>query len=179
MTERQIAMNSLKSTRKHTMKKTAFALALIAASTLSSQALASGSHAGGHGKVSIGEAGDKKKATQTIRIAMKETDDGKMIFTPATIKVRQGQTVHFAIKNAGELAHEFVLDDKATIQEHKATMEKFPDMEHDDPNAIRLEPGKSGDIYWTFTNDGTFEFACLVPGHYDAGMHGPLDVVKK
>ena len=101
------------------MKKTATALAFIAASALSSQALASGSHAGGHGEVSIGEAGDKKKATQTIRITMKETDDGKMIFTPATIKVRQGQTVHFAIKNAGELAHEFVLDDKATIQEHK------------------------------------------------------------
>ncbi|MFK0274544.1 plastocyanin/azurin family copper-binding protein [Ensifer sp. NPDC090286] len=161
------------------MKKSAFALALVVASALSSQALASGSHAGGDDKVSIGEPGDSKKSTQTIRVTMKETDDGKMIFTPSTIKVRQGQTVHFAIKNAGELAHEFVLDDKATIQEHKITMEKFPDMEHDDPNAIRLEPGKSGDIYWTFTNDGTFEFACLVPGHYDAGMHGPLDVVKK
>jgi len=159
------------------MKNYLMALALAA---IASPALASGNHAGGHGeKMAIGEPGDKAKATQTIRVTMKETDDGKMIFTPATIKVRQGQTVHFAIKNAGELAHEFVLDDKATIQEHKITMEKFPDMEHDDPNAIRLEPGKSGDIYWTFTNDGTFEFACLVPGHYDAGMHGPLDVVKK
>ena len=68
------------------MKKTAFALALVVASALTSKALASGSHAGSHDKVSVGEAGDKKKATQTIRVTMKETDDGKMIFTPATIK---------------------------------------------------------------------------------------------
>lgn len=161
------------------MKKTAIALALVAAAGLSSQALASGSHAGGHDKMSVGEPGDSKKATQTIRVTMKETDDGEMIFTPATIKVRQGQTVRFAIRNAGDIAHEFVFDDKATIQQHTAAMEKFPDMEHDDPNAVRLDPGKSGDIYWTFTNDGTFEFACLVPGHYEAGMHGPLDVAKK
>ena len=75
--------------------------------------------------MSVGKPGDAKKATQTVRVTMKETDDGKMIFTPASIKVRQGQTVRFAIKNVGELEHEFVLDDKAQIQEHKAAMEKF------------------------------------------------------
>jgi uncharacterized cupredoxin-like copper-binding protein len=65
------------------MKKYAFALAL---SALSSPALASGTHAGGHGeKMAVGEAGDKAKASQTIRVTMKETDDGKMIFTPAVI----------------------------------------------------------------------------------------------
>ncbi|NDW02705.1 plastocyanin/azurin family copper-binding protein, partial [Salipiger sp. PrR002] len=29
---------------------------------------------------------------------------------------------------------------------------------------------------WTFGEPGTFEFACLLPGHYEAGMHGPLTV---
>lgn len=159
------------------MKAVIFGM-LIAA--LGSPALASGSHAGGHGEaMAVGEPGDKAKATQTIRVTMKETDDGKMIFTPSTFKVRKGQTVRFAIQNAGELDHEFVLDQEDKIQEHKAVMEKFPDMEHDDPNAIRLAAGKSGEIIWKFTNDGTFKIACLVPGHYDAGMHGDVSVAAK
>jgi uncharacterized cupredoxin-like copper-binding protein len=159
------------------MKTAIIALCLAA---LASPALASGSHAGGHGEaMAVGEPGNKAQATQTIRISMKETNDGKMIFTPSTFKVRKGQTIVFSIKNAGELDHEFVLDQEDKIMEHKAVMEKFPEMEHDDPNAIRLTAGKSGEIIWKFTNDGTFKIACLVPGHYDAGMHGDVTVAKK
>ncbi|MBU1316468.1 MAG: cupredoxin domain-containing protein [Alphaproteobacteria bacterium] len=147
--------------------------------SLATPVIAAGSHAGGHGEMAVGEPGEKSKATQTIRVTMKETDDGKMIFSPSTFKVRKGQTVRFTIKNAGELDHEFVLDNQENVMEHKAVMEKFPEMEHDDPNAIRLAPGKSGEIVWKFTNDGTFKVACLVPGHYDAGMHGDLTVANK
>ena len=59
---------------------------------------------------------------------------------------------------------------------HKALMAKFPEMEHDDPNAIRLQPGEEGTIVWNFANAGSFEFACLIPGHYESGMHGALTV---
>jgi len=159
------------------MKPAMIALVLAAFAT---PAFASGTHEGGHhGAMAVGEPGKKAQATQTIRVSMKETDDGKMIFTPNTFKVRKGQTIVFSIKNAGELDHEFVLDQEDKIMEHKAVMEKFPEMEHDDPNAVRLEPGKSGEIVWKFTNDGTFKIACLVPGHYDAGMHGDVTVAKK
>jgi uncharacterized cupredoxin-like copper-binding protein len=159
------------------MKKYAFALAL---SALASPALASGTHAGGHGeKMAVGEAGDKAKASQTIRVTMKETDDGKMIFTPAVIKVRKDQTVKISINNAGTVDHEFVLDQEDKILEHKAVMEKFPEMEHADPNSIRLAAGESGEIIWKFTTDGQFKFACLVPGHYEAGMHGDVTVAAK
>jgi len=148
--------------------------------TLATPVLASGSHEGGHGEaMAAGEPGKKANATQTIRVTMKETDDGKMIFTPDTFKIRKGQTIVFAVKNAGELDHEFVLDQEDKVMEHKAMMEKFPEMEHDDPNAIRLAAGESGEIVWKFTNDGTFKIACLVPGHYDAGMHGDVTVAKK
>jgi uncharacterized cupredoxin-like copper-binding protein len=147
---------------------------------LVSPAIASGNHEGGHNeKMAIGEPGAKAKVTQTIRVTMKETDDGKMIFMPASIKVKEGQTVKFAIRNAGEGDHEFVIGTRDEIIEHKALMEKFPEMEHDDPNAIRLATGKSGEIIWKFTNGGTFTFACLVPGHYAAGMHGEIIVAKK
>jgi uncharacterized cupredoxin-like copper-binding protein len=152
----------------------------LAFSALSSAAFAGGTHSGGHGEaMKVGEAGDKAKVTQTIQVTMKETDDGKMIFTPANLQVRKGQTVKLRIKNVGELDHEFVLDEHAKITEHKTVMEKFPEMEHDDPNAIRLAPGQSGEIVWKFTNGGGFQFACLVPGHYDAGMHGELKVAAK
>lgn len=110
---------------------------------------------------------------------MNETDDGKMLFTPASIKVRKGQTVRLSIRNIGKLDHEFVLNGEKEIMEHKAMMETFPEMEHDDPNAIRLAAGKSGEIIWRFTNGGAFKFACLVPGHYNAGMHGDVTVAKK
>ncbi|MCZ4093772.1 cupredoxin domain-containing protein [Sinorhizobium psoraleae] len=159
------------------MKAQIFGL-LVAA--LATPALASGNHAGGHGKaMAVGEPGKRANAAQSIQVTMNETDDGKMIFTPSTFKVRKGQTVRFAIKNAGELDHEFVLDQEDKIVEHRAMMEKFPEMEHDDPNAIRLAAGESGEIIWKFTNGGTFKIACLVPGHYDAGMHGDVTVAGK
>lgn len=140
-------------------------------------AMAGGTHSGGHDvTMAVGEPGDKAKVTQTVRITMKETDDGEMLFTPSTFKFRKGQTVKFSLKNIGETDHEFVLDAKDKVMEHKALMEKFPDMEHDDPNAVRLAPGESGEIVWKFTNDGTFMAACLIPGHMEAGMHGPVQV---
>ena len=157
--------------------KTALTGLLLA--SLATPAIAAGNHAGGHGEMAVGEPGQKSKVTQTIRVSMKETDDGRMVFTPDSFKVRKGQTIRFAVKNDGEVDHEFVLDQEDRVMEHKALMEKFPEMEHDDPNAIRLAPGESGEIVWKFTNDGVFKVACLVPGHYDAGMHGNVTVAEK
>jgi Cu/Ag efflux protein CusF len=79
----------------------------------------------------------------------------------------------------GELEHELVVDTVAKNEEHKALMEKFPEMEHEDPNAIRLAPGETGEFIWTFANTGTFQFACLIPGHMEAGMHGPITVSEE
>jgi uncharacterized cupredoxin-like copper-binding protein len=92
------------------------------------------------------------------------------------LQFKAGKTVILAIKNIGENEHEFVMDTVPAVAEHKELMAKFPEMEHDDPNAVRLQPGESGQIIWTFANAGMFEFACLIPGHYEAGMHGALTV---
>ena len=159
------------------MKIYTLALALAA---IAGPALASGSHAGGHGeKMAVGEPGDKSKVTQTIRVSMKETEDGKMLFQPAVIKVRKDQTVKISIKNAGQSDHEFVLDKEDKILEHKKVMEKFPEMEHADANSLRLTAGQSGEIVWKFTTGGEFKFACLIPGHYEAGMHGDVTVAPE
>ncbi|WP_260960942.1 cupredoxin domain-containing protein [Pseudomonas citri] len=49
-------------------------------------------------------------------------------------------------------------------------------MRHDDPNSVLVEPGKTAELTWTFTKATRLEFACNVPGHYQAGMKGELTV---
>ena len=47
---------------------------------------------------------------------------------------------------------------------------------HKDPNSVLLEPGETGEVVWTFPKDGMLEFACNVPGHYQAGMAGDFRI---
>lgn len=163
-----------------------FLLTTTLAFTLSAPAFAAGTHGGGHdddhadehAEMMIGKPGDPAKATRTIDVSMRETDDGDMIFEPTSLEITKGETIRFNIMNKGELEHEFVIDTMEGNAEHKEAMAKM-DMEHDDPNSVRLDEGKSGEVVWTFTNAGTFEFACLIPGHYESGMHGPITVGEK
>ena len=67
---------------------------------------------------------------------------------------------------------------KQVLDEHAALMQKFPNMEHDEPYMAHVPPGKTGEIVWTFNRAGEFDFACLIAGHYQAGMVGKI-VVKK
>jgi uncharacterized cupredoxin-like copper-binding protein len=145
----------------------ALALAPVVAS-------AAGSHSGGHG-MAIGAAAGNEPS-RTVEIVMRETDSGEYVFEPGELRFSEGETVRLHIVNAGEQEHEFVMDTPHSIAEHKVLMEKFPEMEHDEPNAVRLRPGEEADIVWTFGEEGTYQFACLLLGHYEAGMHGSLIV---
>jgi uncharacterized cupredoxin-like copper-binding protein len=157
------------------MKSTYLAITLILAAT--SMAFAAGTHAGGHdGMMDIGQAAEAGAETRTIQVMLMETEEGDMVFEPRVLDFKAGETVRLAIENIGEQEHEFVMDTVAAVAEHKEVMNKFPEMEHDDPNAVRLAPGEKGEIVWTFANAGSFQFACLIPGHYEAGMHGALSV---
>ncbi|MEJ8859499.1 cupredoxin family protein [Variovorax robiniae] len=149
------------------------ALALLASSSV----FATGNHAGGHGHdadADIGKPGIAAKATRTVNVDMNDT----MRFTPADISVKQNETVRFVIKNSGALKHELVLGTEKELREHYEVMKKNPEMEHADPNMVTLAPGKSGEIVWQFTRAGKVDFACLQPGHYDAGMKGAVSVSK-
>jgi uncharacterized cupredoxin-like copper-binding protein len=132
----------------------------------------------GHGRraFAAGAPGDPKKPARTVEITMTETD-GKMLYAPDRVEVKRGEQIRFVLKNVGKVDHEFMLDTTANNAKHKTAMEKNPDMEHDDPNGKRLAPNGSSDLVWRFTRSGTFEFACLIPGHYEAGMRGTV-VVK-
>jgi uncharacterized cupredoxin-like copper-binding protein len=82
-------------------------------------------------------------------------------------------------RNRGKVMPEFVLGTRQDLEEHAALMVRFPDMEHDEPYMAHVGPGKTGEIVWTFNRAGEFDFACLIPGHYQAGMVGKVRVLDK
>jgi uncharacterized cupredoxin-like copper-binding protein len=119
-----------------------------------------------------GIAGDAKQAKRSIDVGMSDN----MRFTPDRIAVKLGETVRFVARNDGKQLHEFVIGTKAENEKHAALMLKFPNMEHDEPYMAHVPPGKTGQIVWTFNRAGQFEFACLIAGHYQAGMVGTITV---
>jgi uncharacterized cupredoxin-like copper-binding protein len=99
-----------------------------------------------------------------------------MRFTPAAITVKQGETIRFVVRNSGKIPHEMVLGTEKDLMEHYEAMKKHPEMEHAEDNMVTLQPGKTGEIIWHFTKAGSVSFACLLPGHYEAGMKGAVKV---
>ena len=122
-----------------------------------------------------GIAGDTAAVARTIEVSM--GDD--MRFKPGQLTVKEGETIRFVVHNKGALLHEFVIGTKAENAKHAELMWKFPGMEHDEPYMAHVDPGKTGEIVWTFNKAGKFEFACLIAGHFQAGMVGTITVAAK
>lgn len=160
-------------TRQMNLAVLAFCLSVSATSlTLVSEATAHGDD-----NYAAGEPGDPSQPSRTINIAMRE-DGAKLMFVPAQLEVHEGEQIKFVIHNDGVLDHEFILATKEENDEHAEMMRKYPDMVHSDPNQLRLKPKAAGELLWKFTQRGAFEFACLIPGHREAGMKGTVIVVK-
>ena len=131
-------------------------------------------HAGEH--FSAGEPGDPTKPFRIVRISIQDGKGG-MGYTPQSLEVHLGEQIKFIIWNDGIYNHEFILASTADNLKHAALMKKYPDMQHDDPNGKRVAPHKQSEILWKFTKVGEFEYACLIPKHYEYGMFGKI-VVK-
>ena len=119
-----------------------------------------------------GIAAPAAEADRTVEVSMSDA----MRFTPESLAVEEGETIRFVVRNDGETMHEFVLGTTESNDEHAAMMMKFPGMEHDEPYMAHVAPGESGEIVWTFNRGGEFAFACLIAGHYQAGMVGDIVV---
>jgi uncharacterized cupredoxin-like copper-binding protein len=119
-----------------------------------------------------GVAGRREQVTRTIEIRM--GDD--MTFRPARLEIKQGQTVRLVAINTGKVMHEIVLGTPAELKAHAQMMKQHPNMEHDEPHMAHVKPGQRGELIWTFNRPGEFEFACLLPGHFEAGMVGKIRV---
>ena len=120
----------------------------------------------------FGKAGDPEKASKTVTIDMSD----RLRFDPSEIRVNQGETVRFVVRNKGKLQHEIVLGTAESLYTHAQMMKKFPGMEHDEPHMAHVAPSNQHVMGWQFTNAGQYEFGCLVPGHFDAGMKGTVIV---
>ena len=161
--------------------KTFITLLMLAAGALPPTALGhttGGGHASAQGNAEetrLGKPGDPKKATRTIRIDMSDT----MRFSPAVLKLDQGDAVRFIVRNSGKVLHEMVLGTEEDLKKHAELMRKFPGMEHDEAHMVHVRPGKSGSFTWQFTQAGEFRYGCLIPGHFEAGMVGSISVVAK
>ena len=79
-------------------------------------------------------------------------------------------------ENQGRVLHEIVIGTRADLDAHAELMAKHPGMEHDEPYMAHVGAGQKGDIVWQFNRPGDFDFACLIPGHYQAGMTGTITV---
>jgi len=119
-----------------------------------------------------GQPGDPVKVNRVVDMTMDDT----MRFTPDRITVKAGETVRFFLKNTGKVPHEFVIGSMDELREHAEVMRRMPEMKHEEPNSITLAPRQIGGVVWQFERPGTVDFACLVPGHFEAGMVGQVRV---
>jgi len=162
------------------MKRLIMASAIAASLVFAAGAMAHGDEE--HGKkeeqsaedhaAALGKPGDPRKVTRSVNVEMNDA----MRFRPDSIRVKRGETIRFIVRNTGKVKHEMVLGTIEELKEHAEMMRKFPEMEHADPNQVSVEPGMTGELIWRFTRAGTFDFACLVPGHFEAGMVGKVRV---
>jgi uncharacterized cupredoxin-like copper-binding protein len=120
-----------------------------------------------------GIAGEAGQVSRTIEISMSD----QMRFSPDLIEVKQGETIRFIHHNAGQVMHEFVLGNQADMQQHAAMMAASPGMQHESPDMQPVAPGQREEMIWTFNRVGEFDFACLIPGHMQAGMVGKVRVL--
>ena len=121
----------------------------------------------------FGRAADPTSAGRTVRVEMNDA----MKFMPGEITVKRGEVVRFVPVNKGQVMHEMVLGRMEDLRLHAELMRKHPGMEHEEPHMAHVAPGKTGEIGWQFTQAGEFNFACLIPGHFEAGMVGKVKVV--
>ena len=141
----------------------------------------------------FGRAGDPRKVTRTYRVGMDDTMHFRATaaagpehksdargdpsgIKPGDIVVKRGETVRFLVRNDGKVMHEMVIGTMKELKEHAELMRKFPGMEHEEAHMAHVAPGHQGEIVWQFTQPGEFYYACLVPGHMEAGMLAKITV---
>ena len=140
----------------------------------------------------VGEKGDPNEIDRTIKIKMYDN-----YYEPNLIKVKEGETVRFIVQNLGEMVHEYniatkemhikhqpemqklvehgiLLVDKIDMKKMKEMSKKDHSLSHSHSNSVMIEPKKTGEIIWKFSQNLSLEMACNVPGHYETGMVGKI-----
>ncbi|WP_280546825.1 MULTISPECIES: plastocyanin/azurin family copper-binding protein [unclassified Halomonas] len=161
------------------MRKTLLALALGLTTTT---AFAGAGHGGSNALVS------DEDVDRTVRL-----EAGDMWFDSENLDIAPGDTIKFEIVNTGNLEHEFVIGDAHAQQEHREMMQAMTGSGHGDGGngghgmaegeqvasmpSVTIAPGETAELIWTAPqNVDGLEYACNIPGHYEAGMSGNIDL---
>ncbi len=105
-------------------------------------------------------------------------------FEPATVAVSAGETVRFELVNQGAVPHEFRLTTAHAAAEHVASGHEGHGDEGEGEGGhgheemlLEVAAGATDHLTVTFAEDAEWDqIACLIPGHYEAGMFGELEI---
>ncbi len=164
------------------MRKSLLALTL---SLTTASALAAGEHGGSHATTPDAEV------DRTIQV-----EAGDMWFEPEELSISAGETVRFKVVNTGNLQHEFVIGDAEAQEAHREMMQEMAGGHgagHDghgghamaegahggEMPAVTIAPGETAELVWTAPTDvDTLVYACNIPGHFESGMVGEIQLGK-
>jgi uncharacterized cupredoxin-like copper-binding protein len=154
-------------------------LLLIPLSLTSTSLLAAGSsehnHAHGASSFAVGQPSESRP-DRVYEVSMRDTM--RFVFEPEFEELREGDVIRFEVRNDGKIRHEFSIGNIAEQKKHAEMMRRMPNMAHEDPNTVSLEPGETGIITWRFAGGDTVVFACNIPGHFEAGMYHELAMIE-
>jgi uncharacterized cupredoxin-like copper-binding protein len=81
---------------------------------------------------------------------------------PKGVQLKAGQPATLTLVNGGKIEHNLKLDPAVT----------------DTPLPEVLKPGERATVTFTPKANGTFQYACTIPGHAPAGMTGTVTVAS-
>jgi uncharacterized cupredoxin-like copper-binding protein len=96
------------------------------------------------------------------------------LFVHDELRVVEGTRVRFVVVNGDPINHELIVGPPDVHARHATGTEaEHPSI----PGEVSVGPNGTAITTFRFDDPGTFEFACHLPGHYEYGMHGVVEVV--
>jgi uncharacterized cupredoxin-like copper-binding protein len=94
-------------------------------------------------------------------------------FNPDHFEFTAGSTVKFVVRNNDPIDHEFLIGDERLQQIHEEGTEAKHGAR---PGEISIPAGGTRATSYTFAEPGTLLIGCHLPGHYDFGMRGDIEI---
>jgi uncharacterized cupredoxin-like copper-binding protein len=95
-------------------------------------------------------------------------------FDIGTLRVAEGTTVEFVVRNDDPIDHELIV---GTPEVHRAHAQGDERAHPPVPGEVSLVPGQVASTFYEFTDVGSVVYACHLPGHVAYGMQGTIEVV--
>jgi uncharacterized cupredoxin-like copper-binding protein len=97
-------------------------------------------------------------------------------FVPSYVRVVAGTEVRFVVSNSDPINHELIVGPDDVHDRHRNGTEPYHDPR---PGELSVGPDEQGVTSYVFDEPGVVEMACHLPGHYEFGMRGEVEVVAQ